>query len=544
MAIVVPAPATCLAGNFDHEKAFNRPVLASVRRFDAVLFERLRNSSTVRLVPPAQVVQVPLAASRPARPYCAAERGVGPNVHTTVPGSQQAIADANGAGLFLLVVGSDSYSTYNLPIDGSVTIGRGETNQVRIDDPLASRNHARLHVGAGMYLEDLGSINGTRVKDQPVGRGERIPIAIGETILIGACVLIIQQRARKRPPLLRPETLKDDRAISAVLAPPQDQAMQRIYQLAERAAAGTINVLVTGETGVGKELLAETVHRLSPRKDGPYVCLNCAALSETLLESELFGHERGAFTGAFQAKAGLLETAASGSIFMDEVGELPLTTQAKLLRVLETREVSRLGSLKPRRLDVRFIAATNRDLEAEVARGAFRRDLYFRLNGITLTIPPLRERRTEIPHLAGIFIRRFCRELGRPEPQLPPPILSILDQYAWPGNIRELKNMIERAVLLCDGPAIGLDHLPADKLDPARAPRPTPPPVQPLALTSEERTRTPTQQNERLRIIEALNACAGNQSRAAQRLGISRRTLVTKLDTYRIPRPKKALDEE
>jgi len=466
-------------------------------------------------------------------------------VHTTVPGSQQPAADANGAGLFLLVVGADSYSTYNLPQDGSVTIGRGETNQVRIDDPLASRNHARLHMGGGMYLEDLGSVNGTRVKDQPINRGERISIAIGETILIGACVLIVQQRARKRPPLLRPETLRDDRAISAVLAPPQDQAMQRIHQLAERAAAGTINVLVTGETGVGKELLAETVHRLSPRKDGPYVCLNCAALSETLLESELFGHERGAFTGAFQAKAGLLETAAAGSIFMDEVGELPLTTQAKLLRVLETREVSRLCSLKPRRIDVRVIAATNRELEAEVARGAFRRDLYFRLNGITLTIPPLRERRSEIPHLAGIFIRRICRELGRPEPQLPPPILGILEQYAWPGNIRELKNVIERAVLLCDGPAIGLDHLPADKLDQARAPKPTPPPQQPLtAASTGGRSRTPTQENERQRILDALTACAGNQSRAAQRLGISRRTLVTKLDTYRIPRPKKTLDEE
>jgi len=515
---------------------------ASTGPIDATLIDRLRKSSTGRVVPTAQLAQVPLAAGGPGRPYWAAERGVGLTVHTTVPGSQQSVTEANGAGLFLLVVGSDSYSTYTLPQDGSVTIGRGETNQVRVDDPLASRNHARLHVGAAMLLEDLGSVNGTRVKDQPVKPGERIPIAIGETILIGASVLIIQQRARKRPPLLRPETLRDDRAISAVLAPPQDQAMQRIHQLAERAAVGTINVLVTGETGVGKELLAETVHRLSPRKDGPYVCLNCAALSETLLESELFGHERGAFTGAFQAKAGLLETAAGGSIFLDEVGELPLTTQAKLLRVLETREVSRLGSLKPRRIDARFIAATNRDLEAEVARGAFRRDLYFRLNGITLTIPPLRERRSEIPHLAGIFMRRICRELGRSEPQLPPPILAILDQYAWPGNIRELKNMIERAVLLCDGPAIGLDHLPADKIDPARAPKPTPSPQQPLAAS--ERTRTPTQENERQRILDALNACAGNQSRAAQRLGISRRTLVTKLDTYRIPRPKKAIDEE
>jgi two-component system, NtrC family, response regulator AtoC len=544
LAIDVPASIGRSEGNFRHEVALNRPERALTGWFDPPFFDRLRNSSTVRVVPTAQVAQLALAVHLPSRPYWAAERGAGQNVHTTVPGSHHELADTNSVGLFLLVVGSDSYSTYNLPQDGSVTIGRGETNQIRIDDPLASRNHARLHVGSAMFLEDLGSVNGTRVKDHPVKRGDRIPIAIGETILIGGSVLIIQHRARKRPPLLRPETLRDDRAISAVLAPPQDQAMQRIHQLAERAAAGTINVLVTGETGVGKELLAETVHRLSPRKDGPYVCLNCAALSETLLESELFGHERGAFTGAFQAKAGLLETAGGGSIFLDEVGELTLTTQAKLLRVLETREVSRLGSLKPRRIDVRFIAATNRDLEAEVARGAFRRDLYFRLNGITLTIPPLRERRSEIPHLAGIFLRRICRELGRPEPQLPPPILEILDQYLWPGNIRELKNMIERAVLLCDGPAIGLDHLPADKIDPARAPKLTPPPPPSLAAAAAaERTRSPTQENERERIIDALNACAGNQSRAAQRLGISRRTLVTKLDTYRIPRPKKALGE-
>ncbi len=284
--------------------------------------------------------------------------------------------------------------------------------------------------------------------------------------------------------------------------------MQRIHQLAERAAAGTINVIVTGETGVGKELLSETVHRMSPRRDGPYVCLNCAALSETLLESELFGHERGAFTGAHQAKTGLIEAAAGGSLFLDEVGELSLTTQAKLLRVLETREVTRLGSVKPRRIDVRFIAATNRDLEAEVERGTFRRDLYFRLNGITLTIPPLRERRTEIPYLAGIFIRRICRELGRPEPQLPQPILHILEQYAWPGNIRELKNMIERAVLLCDGPAIGLDHLPSEKFDPVRVPKPTPPPHQPLVAVADA---APVRRNDRARSPSRTSACASSR---------------------------------
>ena len=275
---------------------------------------------------------------------------------------------------------------------GALTIGRGETNTVRVDDPLASRTHACLHVGEAMYLEDVGSVNGTRVKDRVVKPGERVRITIGETIQIGSSVLIVQRRAAQAD-LIRPETLRDEGlpiALAAPSSPRAGEAMRRVHELAERAAAGTINVLITGETGVGKELLAETVHRASPRRGGPYVCLNCAALSETLLESELFGHERGAFTGAVQAKLGLLETAARGTLFLDEVGELPLSTQAKLLRVIETREVARLGSVRPHRIDVRFIAATNRDLEAEVARGAFRADLYYRLNGITLTIPPLR----------------------------------------------------------------------------------------------------------------------------------------------------------
>jgi len=467
---------------------------------------------------------------------------------TTIKGSRAPTAEADAVGAFLLVVGTDSYSTYNLPQDGSLTIGRGETNQVRIDDPLASRNHARLYLGDVMYLEDLGSVNGTRIKNTVVKQGEKIPITAGETISIGSSVLIIQHRAMARPPMLRPETLRDDRPAPIPVSVAQDEAMRQLRQLAERAAAGTINVLVTGETGVGKELLAETVHRLSPRKDGPYVCLNCAALSETLLESELFGHERGAFTGAFQAKAGLLETAGGGSLFLDEVGELPMATQAKVLRVIETREVTRLGSLKPRRIDVRFIAATNRDLEAEVARGTFRRDLYFRLNGITLTIPPLRERVSEIPNLAEMFVRKICRELGRPEPRLPSSVIALLEGYAWPGNIRELKNMMERAVLLCTGDTIGPEHLPPERLgawSPSGSgsgpvPSPSSPPSMPAAT---ERGLTATQEVERRRMIDALNVCAGNQSRAAKMLGISRRNFVSKLDTYRIPRPKKSLDE-
>jgi transcriptional regulator with PAS, ATPase and Fis domain len=319
--------------------------------------------------------------------------------------------------------------------------------------------------------------------------------------------------------------------------------MLRIQQLAEKAAVGTINVLITGETGVGKELLAETVHRLSPRRHGPYVCLNCAALSETLLESELFGHERGAFTGAVQAKPGLMETAHGGTLFMDEVGELPLPTQAKLLRVLETREVARLGSVKPRKVDVRFLAATNRNLEAEVERGAFRRDLYFRLNGVILTIPPLRARVGEIKRLAETFVQQICRELGRPEPVIPPQVHALLEAYAWPGNIRELKNVMERAVLLCAGPVLDTEHLPMEKLGASQSSPgvPAAEASQPGMPQSQPNPASPSPPDERQRIIDALASCAGNQSRAAKMLGIPRRTFVARLDQYKIPRPKKDL---
>jgi transcriptional regulator with PAS, ATPase and Fis domain len=445
-------------------------------------------------------------------------------------------AVGEAAGVFLLVVGRDAYSTYDLPATGTLTIGRGESNVVRVDDPLASRAHARLHVGDAMFIEDVGSVNGTRIKDQPLKPGERVAITIGETVQIGSSVLIVQRRTTQ-PDLIRPETLRDEgAALPATATVPvqarSGDAMLRVHALAERAAAGTINVLITGETGVGKELLAEAVHKKSPRHDGPYVCLNCAALSETLLESELFGHERGAFTGALAAKPGLLETAAGGTVFLDEVGELPMATQAKLLRVIETRQVTRLGSVKPRRIDTRFIAATNRNLEVEVGRGAFRQDLYFRLNGITLSIPPLRHRVGEIRPLAETFVRQICNDLGRPAPIVPSTIYALLESYSWPGNIRELKNIMERAVLLCTGAVLEKENLPLDKLQPGAG-------ATSGSTDAKEISTVGAARSERERIVDALAACAGNQSRAAKLLGIPRRTFVSKLDAYQIPRPKK-----
>jgi len=347
------------------------------------------------------------------------------------------------------------------------------------------------------------------------------------------------------------------------------ETMVDLHRLAECVAAGTISVLVLGETGAGKEVLAETIHRMSPRRDAPFLRLNCAALSDTLLESELFGHERGAFTGATQTKPGLLETAEGGTVFLDEVGELALATQVKLLRVLEEREVLRVGGLKPRAIDVRFIAATNRDLEAEIERKGFRQDLYFRLSAATLVIPPLRERVSEIAGLARAFADTAAREMGRPPPELAPDVLPELCAYAWPGNIRELRNMMERAVLLCGTGPIRLAHLPLEKMRATLAPRRStqvvqvmqaaqtapaaaaPLPVRPLAMPvaappppSVERplrdaVRAQVEALERERICDALARAAGNQSAAAKLLGMPRRTLVKRLAAYNIPRPRR-----
>jgi DNA-binding NtrC family response regulator len=318
-----------------------------------------------------------------------------------------------------------------------------------------------------------------------------------------------------------------------------DPSMRQLYDHASRAAASAINVLILGENGVGKEILARAIHNLSPRVNGPFVALNCAALTESLVQAELFGHEKGAFTGALQARAGLLESAGGGTLFLDEIGELPLAMQSKLLRALEERKVMRIGARTEREIDVRFVAATNRDPELEIERGTFRQDLYFRLNGISLTIPPLRQRRLEIPHLARMFMARARAEQAAPALSIADSTLAVLEAYAWPGNVRELRNVIERGSVLCVGGQLLPEHLPPKLLEAARAPAPGAPATTSAAAAPVTPSPAGGPSDERQAILDALDRCAGNQTRAAELLGISRRTLVTRLGEFDIPRPRK-----
>jgi two-component system response regulator AtoC len=306
--------------------------------------------------------------------------------------------------------------------------------------------------------------------------------------------------------------------------------MEQARAVMQRVANTEIGVLILGETGVGKEVMARALHASSQRADRPFVPIHCAALSPALFESELFGHEKGAFTSAVAAKPGLLETADGGTVFLDEIGELPEAIQVKLLRVLEDHAVLRVGGVRPIKLDVRFVAATNRDLEAEAERGRFRSDLYYRLSGVALVVPPLRQRRDEIEPLARTFCEAAAARAGRPAPALSPEALAALEAYSWPGNIRELRNMIERATALCNGAVIEPDDLPLDKIAATL----------PLAPSRRTAPAAPLDDDaEKARIIAALAQCKGNQTRAATLLGYSLRKLVYLMTRHELPRPRK-----
>jgi DNA-binding NtrC family response regulator len=295
----------------------------------------------------------------------------------------------------------------------------------------------------------------------------------------------------------------------------------------QKVAATEATVLLLGESGTGKELFARALHHLGPRSGGPFVALNCAAIPEALLENELFGHEKGAYTGADRSRIGKIEMAGGGTLFLDEIGEMPVAMQGKLLRVLQERCYERIGGNATLEADVRVVAASNRDLESAIAAGDFRQDLYFRLSVFPLTIPPLRHRAEDIPLLAGRFLERFARDMNRPVRRLSDGALARLGAYPWPGNVRELQNCIERAVILCDGDTVAVEHL---QLRPdAVAPEPTLSDLIAQGGTLPELGARATAAVERLRIRDVLRETGGNRSRAAAILGISTRTLFSRL---------------
>lgn len=421
--------------------------------------------------------------------------------------------------------------------------------------------------GADLVLCDLRHDIGWLVRALEAERIACPIVACGLPTDAEAAVRAIRDGAKEFLPL-PPEPDLIAAMLQAVAAEPEapihrDPAMAAVLQRAAQLARADASVLITGESGTGKEVLARHLHALSRRANGPFVALNCAALPESLLESELFGHEKGAFSGAVAARKGKFEQAEGGTLLLDEIGEMDPRLQAKLLRALQEREIDRLGGTRPVKVDVRILAATHRDMAQEVARGRFREDLYFRLNVVSLRIPALRERPGDILPLAEHFARRYAEANGLPVRPLSPPARAALLAHPWPGNVRELENAIHRAVLLTEGAEIGPEAI---ELTPPPAPLPppqvvaaaAPPPAafvpqQPAAFGTGMAPTVPTppaagavaprpvtalvgrrvEEVERELILETLAHCLGNRTRAAELLGISIRTLRNKLHEYR-----------
>jgi DNA-binding NtrC family response regulator len=534
--------------------------------------------------------------------------------------------------VYLIVHHGTRRDVIDVPSDGSIVIGRGETAEITVAESKVSREHATVQRrGMFLILRDLDSTNGTRLNGSVLRAGER-RLASGDLIRVGSAEITVAATAGSsmaaRPSLgrLDVELNKRKHAILVRIGlPPKHQAgalesmadalntvgfveergeegqyaalldnpdvaaatelreqlqaliqgidigtarfpedgksvaelwraagashddelddapqsgvavadpgMVKVFRVARRVAKTNTTVLIYGETGTGKEVLAEHVHNSSPRASKPYVRLNCASLPETLLVSELFGHERGAFTGAERSKAGYFEAASTGTLLLDEIGELSPDAQVKLLRVLENGTVVRLGATDEIAVDVRVICATHRDLEKDVQDGRFREDLYYRISTFTLRVPPLRERTTEIGLLSELFMRQLSARMDRTTPTLSNEASTALTAHDWPGNVRELRNAIEHAFVMCDGNEIQLEHLPATIRHGASGTDPDAP-----SAGGPRGVRDKLAQIERASIMKALADQGDNQTRAAKQLGMSRRALIYKMGKYDIKR--------
>jgi transcriptional regulator with PAS, ATPase and Fis domain len=364
-------------------------------------------------------------------------------------------------------------------------------------------------------------------RDVPVARriADHVALAVSHEQLADAARQVAEARTRterleSRVQILAAE-LESKTGHGRVIG--QSAEWMDVLKKATQVAATDTTVLLTGDSGTGKEVVARFIHRASARKDGPFVALNCAALPEQLLESELFGYERGAFTGAQQSKSGQIELAAGGVLFLDEVTEMSLPAQAKFLRVLQEREFQRLGATRLQKANVRVVAATNRDLRKAVERGEFREDLYYRLRVFDIRLTPLRERRGDILLLSDAFLQEIGKSFGRPPVGLTRAAREALLQHDWPGNVRELRNALERAAILCEGALIGAQHLGLEPLS-------RPPQAQTTNLNVVERDT----------IAQVMHDCRWNKSHAARRLGLSRTQLYVRLRKYDLEQPPAA----
>jgi Nif-specific regulatory protein len=365
--------------------------------------------------------------------------------------------------------------------------------------------------------ETIGALSADRLFAANLPLEEDLHLLTIVSSLVAQAVRL-RREARERERLLGEENSRLQGALLDRMKPAniigQSHAIAQVYRLIHQVAGAAVTVLIRGESGVGKELVAAAIHLNSPRKDGPFVKVNLAALPETMIESELFGHERGAFTGAVTARKGRLEAAVGGTLFLDEIGDLPPLTQVKLLRVIQERSFERLGSNTSIRVDVRLVAATNRDLDALIAQDLFRADLFYRLNVFPIFVPPLRERKTDIILLADYFVERAARRHGKSIRRISTPAIDMLTIYHWPGNVRELENAIERAVLLSTDGVIHSHHLPPS-LQTAEASHTLPQGRLPAAMSTLEREL----------IVDALKYTHGNMAAAARHLGISERLI-------------------
>jgi len=435
------------------------------------------------------------------------------------------------ARILLVVRQSDRrLETRELVSETEEILGRGPGVSWVVDDKRVSRRHVRLAFASDqLIVQDLNSRNGTFLNGVPVvGSGQEA--RGGDVVRIGdldVCVASIGQVASKGGRSLGRTEERDDVLVAA-------PAMKQVMTLVGRLATTRAPVLILGESGAGKQLVAEQIHRSSERRAGPFVRINCAAIPDNLFESELFGYERGAFTGADKRKPGFVEMAREGTLFLDEIGEMSLVAQAKLLVALDEGAIVRLGSTKREVIDTRFVCATNRDLRLEASVGRFRQDLYFRLSALTVHVPPLRERPVEIALLAREFLGRLARERGVQAPAVDEAAQRVLETYPWPGNVRELKNAIEHAFLLCDSLVIRASDLPAtlQELPLVQAS------VASAQLSDDVPRELPRslERLERQQLEAAMVAEGGNQTRAARRLGLSRRNLVFRLDRHGLSR--------